>query len=433
MKKTILQFWFGILALFVLVGCSGGEADYSLNDINPDRSGRFIDSAVEGLEYQYPDGKQALTGKGGTFQYKKDDTLGFYIGALSLGSSEAGFILTPRELAHNPGSIQEPAVSNRVRLMLALDQDSDRLGVQIDGSLRSQASTWEPTIDFLVSEADFTAEVQRVTHNEIITLPSATVANTHFEKTLTCAYSGAYQGAWNVPDSNDSSGYVGVMVQANGDVILMGDGQTVPSVQLNDGTVLAEQNNSIVYVVGHDDINTKSYSFDTNVSYYYNRTIKQLLGVENSAIISGVGESISYDQVEGTFANGPQNGSYHVQRADASKNAAFRYTGIGVDDSGVIGLLIMDFEKNGHVVGLIHDARDITNQPQLDGNIDFNTGDITVTVDMQGQQSMLRGNIYENDIVTQQLRDVNLSWESMDGVDTYGYVEVDGCQLQAVD
>jgi len=435
-----------ILSIFVttlfFTACSG-EASYSLDDvilIDPEANetvpymqGRFIDSAVEGLEYNRSSGEGGVTAKGGYYKYIDKDTLDFHVGALKLGSERGSFVITPRELAKESDVIQDAVINNRVRLMLALDQNSERLGIQIDEGLRQQAKVWEPDIDFSLSEADFTSEVDRVTHGDIQLLPTAAFANEHFEKTLRCAYSGAYQGSWNIPDTNDSSGYVGVMIQASGDVILMGDGQTVPSVQLQDGTILAEQNNSVIYVVGYDDVNTKSYSFETTVFYYYNREIAQLLGVQGSSTISGIGTSISYDLIDGTFSNAGEEGTYGVKRADASRNAAFRYTGIGVDDTGVIGLIIMDIEKDGKVIGLIHDARDITNQPQLSGNVDFGTGEISVTVDMQGEKSLLLGNLYANDTSTEKLKDVNLTWESTDATVTYGRVEIDGCQLQAVE
>ena len=111
-------------------------------------------------------------------------------------------------------------------------------------------------------------------------LPTVDEAYEHFSKSLRCAY----QGGWSVPDSNESSGYVGVMLQANGTVIVMGDGQTVN-----------EQNNSVIYVVGDHDINTKSYTFVPDIFYYYNRTSATLVAVSDGVAISGVGVSKAYD------------------------------------------------------------------------------------------------------------------------------------------
>ena len=432
---------------FILIGCSGGEADYSLEDVNPTHQGKFIDAAVEGLEYSRSNGDSGITAKSGTYSYKKNELITFYVGAIEFGTSSVSSIITPRELAVGATSIEEMRVNNRVRFMLALDSD-EHFGIQIDANTRNNAKNWENGLDFSLGTDAFTTKVLEFTNGEVILKHSFEEANDHFAKTLRCAYSGAYQGAWNVPDSNESTGYVGVMLQADSDVYVMGDGQAIPAVQLSyelvspDGTVfpigyvLEPQENSVIYVVGQHDINDKSYSFNTNVSYYYNKQAQQIIGIQDdNNRISGIGKSLTYDQIDGTFTKGEQQGNYAVTRADASRNASFRYTGLGVQNGiGVIGLLIMDIEKDGNVLGLIHDARDTTIQPKLKGTTDFSTGDIDVIVDMDGVLSRLTGNIYENDTTNEQLRDVNLSWHSIDdNTDVYGYVEIDGCQLQAID
>ena len=41
-------------------------------------------------------------------------------------------MITPRELVQGVDMIEDPSVNNRVRLMLALDSDDQRIGIQID-------------------------------------------------------------------------------------------------------------------------------------------------------------------------------------------------------------------------------------------------------------------------------------------------------------
>ena len=445
MIKLNMRYFLILLLSQLVLGCSGGEADYTLDDVNPTFQGKFIDAAVEGLEYTRSNGDNSITAQSGTYSYKKNELITFYVGAIELGTSSVSSIITPRELAVGVTSIEEMSVNNRVRFMLALDSD-EHFGIQIDAATRNNAKNWKNDLDFSLETDAFTAKVLDVTHGELVLKHDFDEANDHFSKTLRCVYSGAYQGAWNIHDSNESTGYVGVMLQADSDVYVMGDGQDIPAVKLSsqlvspDGTVfpidfvLDSQENSIIYVVGKHDINEKIYSFDTNVSYYYNKQAQQIIGVEdNDTRISGIGKSITYDYIDGTFSKGEKNGKYEVFRADASKKASFRYTGLGVQDGiGVIGLLIMDIEKDGKVVGLIHDARDTTIQPQLHGNVDFTTGDINITVVSPTLTSYLSGNLYENDTQTEALRDVNLSWHNQDNNLTYGYVEIDGCQLQAI-
>ena len=412
------------VSLLVLIGCSGGEADYTLEEVNPDLPSRFIDDAVEGMEYLRSNGESGVTAKGGKFFYKRGEAVSFYMGALLLGESRGASVITPRELVAKQKRIEEPEINNRVRLMLALDRDPQRIGIQIDETLRIQAQEWNSSIDFGKSESNFTTEVVRVTHGEISVLPTAAEANTHFSKTLRCAYSGAYQGAWDLPDSNESSGYVGVMVQANGFVVVMGDGQTI-----------GDQNESVIYVLADHDINAGAYTFRTDTYYYYNRTTRTLDTVPGGATITGGGINTAYDQIEGTFTNGTESGSYRVVRADSSQNAAYRFTGFGdvpVDDLGnytTIGMIIMDVDPDGSVSGLIHDIRDTTIQPELQGSADFKSGVVDIEVHMPGEVSLLQGTIDFSDTSNPQ----ELTWTNSEGNVTYGRVRLDGCQLQAVD
>ena len=442
--KQLLFYLLSVMLTTLMLGC--GEAEYSLDDVSPFSYGKFIDDAVEGLEYTRSSGDSAVTDRNGNYSYKQGELITFNVGAANIGTAPAGFVITPRELASEAKVIEDPRVYNRVRFLKALDS-SYGIGIEINTTIKQQASYWESTIDFNKDPQAFEVEVARVTHGQLTLKHSKDIAIAQFKKTLSCVYSGAYQGSWNDPDSEESTGYVGVMLQADSDVYVMGDEQDIPAVQLSDalvspdgtvfpeGSILDAQDNSVIYVVGKHDINDKSYSFDTNVSYYYNKQAKQIIGVrDDNNRISGIGKSLTYDHIDGTFTKGGQQGSYAVNRADASRNASFRYTGLGVQPGiGVIGLLIMDIEKDGKVVGLIHDARDTTIQPQLQGTTNFTTGDIDITVNMDGVLSRLTGNLYENDTPTEQLRDVNLSWHNIDdSTDIYGYVEIDGCQLQAI-
>ena len=412
-----------ILALF-MTGC-GGEANYSLDDARPTFQGKFIDDAVEGLEYSRSNGDTGITQKGGYYNYKQGDLITFHIGALELGTSSSGSLLTPRELANGAIVIEDQKVSNRVRLLLALDKDP-KIGIQISDTMRQQASRWDSTMNFDQNETAFSDTVQQVTKGDILgtSLPSKVVADEHFRKTLTCAYSGAYEGAWDVPDSNEDSGYVGVMLQANSSVVVMGDGQTVNN-----------QDNSVIYVVGNHDINTKSYVFNPGVYYYYNRVSKVLEEVRDGDSISGTGIAKAYDHIVGSFAKGTQSGSYEVKRADASSNAAYRFTGFGWNTSGglPIGMIIMDVDPDRKVSGLIHYIADVTIQPQLHGTVDFDSGEVNITVEAPDQNSFpivsnIKGNINFNDTsITSKL-----TWETIEGA-ALGSVDLDGCQLQSMD
>ena len=186
----------GIIVLTYFSGC-GGEADYSFDDIST-LNGKFIDDAVEGLEYRRSNGDSSITAKGGSYSYRRGELISFHVGALTLGTSDGSSIITPRELAENTDIIEDPSISNRVRLMLALDSNAQRIGIQIDPAMRASANNWKKSIDFSKSESAFLTEVAVVTNGDITALVAASTANDHFAKSLRCAYRCAYQGAWEI-------------------------------------------------------------------------------------------------------------------------------------------------------------------------------------------------------------------------------------------
>ena len=412
-----------ISGLFI-TGC--GEADYSLEQVSPTKQGKFLDNAVEGLEYNRSNGDTGITKAGGYYDYKSFERLSFHVGALDLGSVDGAAVITPRELAEVDSYIEDSRVNNRVRLLLALDSDDQRIGIQIDEAMREDARSWESEIDFSLGEQPFVARVAAVTHGDITSLPTRSEANEHFAKSLRCAYSGAYIGAWDIPDSNESSGFVGVMLQANGDVMVMGDGQTV-----------ADQNDTMLYIKGEHDINARAYNFASNKILYYDRSISQVVELDSRDTISVRGQSTSYANIDGSFSLGDQNGSYHVTRADSSDSVAYRYTGFGYDmnpstntegEKIPIGMIMMDIDKDGKISGFIHDMRNPTAEITLEGRVN-SSGVVNIVVDMPEpmEDSFLKGTINFHDTSAP----VTLLWGDV-GV-TYGDVVIDGCQLQAVD
>ena len=414
------------LATILLMTAGCGEADYSLEQVSPTLQGKFLDNAVEGLEYNRSNGEGGITEAGGYYGYKGYESITFRVGALNFGSVNGASVITPRELAGVDNFIDDKRVNNRVRLMLALDSNDTRIGIQIDEATRERARLWASEIDFSKNEVSFISEVERVTNGDITRIPSASEATEHFGKSLRCAYSGAYIGAWDIPDSNESSGFVGVMLQANGDVMVMGDGQTI-----------GDQNETMLYIKGAHDINERAYTFESSKILYYDRNTLQVRELDSGGAITGRGESSSYVSIDGSFSMGNQTGSYQVNRADSSESAAYRYTGYGYDISPnvnsegediPIGMIMMDIDIEGKIYGLIHDMRNPMAQITLDGTVD-STGRVNITVDMPDPlpDSFLVGTINFHD-TTAPLR---LLWGDV-GI-AYGSVVVDGCQLQAVE
>ena len=429
-----IYFFSLINSVFFLSGCSGGEADYTLDDINPTFQGKFIDEAVEGLEYTRSNGESGVTRRGGSYEYKNGDLITFYVGALELGTTSSGTLLTPRELAIGTSVIEDQKISNRVRFLLALDSDP-KIGIQINNATRSSAASWSTSINFDQSEAAFGTAVEAATNNNISAadLPSKIVADAHFARSLRCAYSGGYVGAWKIPGSDATTGFVGAMIEANGHVVVMGGGQTV------DG-----QEDTVVYVTGTHDVNNQAFRFDTADSsitsgaFYYDRDFNAIgdgkLIVYQSASMNGNGQSHNYSYISGTFQNDTQQGAYELHRADALTNAAYRYTGFGITGTeigkgDVLGMLIFDIDASGHVDGMIHDVRTPMKQVSLSGQADYINKKIEIFIN-NAEKSRLYGTVNFNDTTGEAFID----WFP-DAVNqlAIGHVQLRGCQLQAID
>lgn len=420
------------LILYSFTGCGSGEANYTLEDVNPTFKGKFLDEAVEGLDYERSGGDKGVTAKGGYYEYQQHENITFKVGALSIGNTQSAGVTTPRELATDANVIEDPSVNNRVRFLLALDSNASIIGIQINDETRMTAKSWKSSMDFSLNEAAFSNEIQRVTGDSIAALPSplptASEATQHFSKTLRCAYSGGYEGSWLSNDSDEAVGFVGAMIQATGPVLMMG------SIQDENGTAV-----SIVYIRGEQDINQKKFVFNSNKStaYFYNPEIQQLQAVIGQ-YISGAGNSKNYNLIEGSFVNDVDGndvtvGGFKMKRADALPNAVYRYTGFGYplglsDTEYLLGMIIFDIDVDGNVAGMIHDVRDPFNQPQLDGSVDFDTGDIVIVIKSE-PKAVLRGNINFEDTSI----DPDIKWyPDLEDAAPFGYVDVTGCQLQSL-
>src|SRR5690242_1123835 len=96
------------LLLFSLAGCGGGGGGTAQDSAL--KSGIFLDSPVDGLEYRAftPSGevvRSGVTADGGKFLYKDGEVVSFHIGDISLGEAFANAQITPVDLV--PGAFNE--------------------------------------------------------------------------------------------------------------------------------------------------------------------------------------------------------------------------------------------------------------------------------------------------------------------------------------
>lgn len=374
-----------LVALVILLnGCGEGSGNskkeyrYS-TDIK--KRGHFIDSGVEGLSYSRLNGTNAITQEGGAYFYNYGDNVTFYVGGMKLGSAPALSVITPRELAAVDAqkvnlSIYDNRVMNRVRTLLSLDSDA-KPGIQISSETRTEAKNWK-TPNFSLGENNFTQAFNNATNGDITTLPSLQEAKTHFETTLRCVYSGGYRGKWEMPNG-ERKGFVGVLIQADGNIVVLGDGQQIGELQ-----------NGVIYASGTHSVDTLSYTF-TNSTFYFDPTVGRIVGAALTNV-SGEGKLVGFDRIVGSFTQAGQKGVYNAFRIGNGQTPAYRYSGYGRDiNGGIIGIFTFDMNRDGSIVGMIHDAR-TNDEPELVGTVNFITGAVAIEV-VSSLQTKLTGSV----------------------------------------
>lgn len=375
---------FSLALLLVVSGCGDGSGNSKKRHIysaDVQKRGHFIDSGVEGMNYMRSKGTSGVTQKGGAFYYNYGDSITFSVGSMTLGSALAISVLTPRELVAYEAqdinvSIYDNRVMNRVRTLLSLDSDA-KPGIQISSETRTRAKNWK-TPDFSLSENNFTLAFNNATNGDISTLPSLQEATTHFETTLRCVYSGGYRGKWEMPNG-ERQGFVGVLIQADGNIVVLGDGQQIGELQ-----------NGVIYASGTHSVDTQSYTF-TNSTFFFDPTVGRIVGTALTNV-SGEGKSVGFDRIVGSFTQDEQKGVYSAFRIGNGQTTAYRYSGYGKDvNGGIIGIFTFDMNRDGSIVGMIHDAR-TNDEPELLGSVDFITGEMTIEV-LSSLQTKLTGSV----------------------------------------
>ena len=171
-----------------LTACGGGSSGSgggSLSDVSSNvKTGRLVDSAVAGIEYETSAGNTGVTNDNGEFLYKEGDTVTFRVGSLNFGTVYAGQLITPKDLA---GGDSDKAV-NIARVLQTLDDDGiPDNGITITEDARGKAENQNP-ID--VATADLNASkdiILEVAINNTVTpvdLVSEEAAEEHLNETL---------------------------------------------------------------------------------------------------------------------------------------------------------------------------------------------------------------------------------------------------------
>jgi len=132
----------------ILSGCGGGGGG-AISSSDPFLEGVFLDSPVEGLEYETAT-RSGMTDEDGTFLYHEGDTMRFYVGDIVLGEAPAQSVMTPVDLVDGATDETHPAVINMVRFLQTIDDDMNpENGITITESMTNAMVDY--MIDFNIS------------------------------------------------------------------------------------------------------------------------------------------------------------------------------------------------------------------------------------------------------------------------------------------
>lgn len=175
----------GLLLTLTACGGSGGSDSTTATATETETvsTGVFIDSAVEGLQYETAT-RSGTTNSLGEYDYLAGETVTFSIGGIVLGSTIAGPVVTPLSLVPDATSATNPVVTNIVRLLLSLDSDGDPdNGITISSEVTTAAN--DLAVDFSVANLSADDGITSLLNNlQSITLVSESVAQNHFNQTL---------------------------------------------------------------------------------------------------------------------------------------------------------------------------------------------------------------------------------------------------------
>ncbi len=139
-----------ILVLIIAVSClavacggggggGGGGGDDDDDDITT-LQGFFLDSPVEGLDYDTPT-HSGTTDRYGTFTYEHGEMVHFSIGNLDIGSALGQSYLSPVDLVAGASDHTDPTIINICKLLQVLDEDGDLSnGIDITDEIKAIVS-----------------------------------------------------------------------------------------------------------------------------------------------------------------------------------------------------------------------------------------------------------------------------------------------------
>ena len=190
-----------VLCLVTLSACGGGSTGGTSA-----KTGYFIDSAVEGLQYKSGT-LSGVTGANGSFQYEENQPVSFSIGKLELGSVNViNNRVFPVDLISGARDETHPQVSLLAQILQTLDSDGDPSnGITITEATRNAiAQTISiTTADPTQASAALTQLLGRATQGRSTNLINATAAKGHLQANLLKEYAGNWSGTFSGGDQGN--------------------------------------------------------------------------------------------------------------------------------------------------------------------------------------------------------------------------------------
>jgi hypothetical protein len=187
------------LAIASLVGCGGGGSGGTST-----KTGYFIDSAVEGLEYTSGT-TTGITGADGSFKYEEGKPVTFKIGSMVLGSvTVTNNRVFPVDLVSGATDENHQNVSLMAQILQSLDSDGDASnGITIAGSTRQAINQ---TLNIATSDpASITSSINQLinsaTSGRVNTLINDADAKGHLQTNLLREYLGTWTGSYSGNDN----------------------------------------------------------------------------------------------------------------------------------------------------------------------------------------------------------------------------------------
>jgi len=190
-KQCNILKYFVILAIILWLSACGAGKDYNPSQTNDDPTsypvhhGIFLDSPVEGLNYTTPT-LFGMTDSFGTFEYRNNEEISFYIADIFIAQTMAQAQITPIDLFPSASEITDPRVTNLCRFLQALDDDNNPdNGILISSMVRDMLSNKNISINFEQDIESFEADISRYVLNLTDkTLPTVKSAQKHLRQTL---------------------------------------------------------------------------------------------------------------------------------------------------------------------------------------------------------------------------------------------------------